>query len=296
MDCEWTFFSVDVELTNCCAESCSMCPRSGLTRPQGYMSRQVFAKVLSALVRFGSRLTFSGFGNPTLHPFWGECIDAARAAGLPAGLVLHPSALTPEVVRQLQHHPPSHLEVSFPSIEPLLFAQLCPNSDFHEAVARVEHLQHLHLAPMVCVGLQTANASLSAAEYHRFWKERGVRTRVFPCHSRGGNLKDGELLQAKPVQARSCGLLAVHAFVAWNGDVLACCHDLSGESRIGNLAVDDPMIIAGHKARFAAEPAWQICRSCDEFRKGWPLPQGPCPRDPAERGRRLAAITRGGKG
>jgi hypothetical protein len=293
MDCEWTFFSVDLELTNMCGENCAMCPRHRLARPQGQMSPEVFSRVLAGLVRFGSRVTFSGFGNPTLHPSWNKCIHAVRSAGLPAGLVLHPSALTPEVMRRLQEHPPSHLEVSFPTTDPQLYATLCPHGDFHEAVKRVEQLRRLDIAPMVCIGLQMGRLSESAAEYHAFWKARGVRTRIFPCHSRGGNLKNQELLQAKPVVSPSCGLLAIHAFVAWNGDVLACCHDLSGQTLIGNLATDGPLTIARKKAACAVTPPWQLCRDCDEFRKAWPLPDSDCPTEPKERGRCLARITKG---
>jgi hypothetical protein len=296
VECEWSFLSVDLELTNRCRENCAMCPRQSLIRPQGDMTEEVFSRVLAALVRFGSRVTFSGFGNPTLHPRWAECLTAVRAAGLPAGMVLHPSALTPEIVRQLQEHPPSHLEISFPTVDPVLFARLCPQADFAVAVARVVHLRRLHLAPMVCVGLATAHPAMSAAAYRHFWKQHGLRSRFFPCHSRGGHLQDRQLVQARPVRLPSCGLLAVHAFVAWNGDLLACCHDLSGVTRIGNLAVDDAHHLAREKVRLASKPPWPPCRDCDEFRKGWPLPAGECPADPVERGRRLAALTAARRG
>ncbi|MBU1567813.1 MAG: radical SAM protein [Proteobacteria bacterium] len=289
MDCKWTFLSADVELTNLCSENCAMCPRDHLQRPQGIMSQNVFSKVLEVLVGFDSRITFSGFGNPTLHPLWHSCVKQARAAGLPAGLVLHPSTLTSEVLQLLVRHPPSHLEISFPSIDPALFSRLCPRSDYTEAVRRVVELRRLNITPMVCVGLQTDGSLKSAGHYRSFWKAYGVRTRFFPCHSRGGNLQDRSWVRATPSQSQSCGLLAIHAFVAWNGDLLACCHDLTGETRIGNLCTDEPMLLAQQKSSFAeAGPPWALCQACDEFRKNWPLPEGACPRDPAERGRQLA--------
>lgn len=292
MDCEWTFLSVDVELTNCCAENCAMCPRGGLQRPQGYMSEAVFSRVLEVLEQFRSRVTFSGFGNPTLHPLWADCVTKVRAAGLPAGLVLHPSALSPEVLRLLAEHPPSHLEISFPSIDPALFSRLCPQADFNEAIRRIVQLRRAEIAPMVCVGLQTADSAQSAKQYRNYWKPHGIRTRFFSCHSRGGNLRDRSLVKAGPTLSRSCGLLALHGFVAWNGDLLACCHDLTGETRMGNLYEDDHQLLAQHKALAAAGPPWKLCRACDEFRKGWSLPAGECPRDPALRAEQLRKATR----
>jgi hypothetical protein len=293
VDCDWSFLSADVELTNRCSEHCAMCPRDRLQRPHGAMSQEVFSRVLEVLTQYGSRITFSGFGNPTLHPSWTNCIEQARAAGLPAGLVLHPSTLSPEVIALLAGHPPSHLEISFPSVDVALFSRLCPQSDFALAVQQVVQLRRLDIAPLVCVGLQTSGNAQSAKQYRAFWRDYGISTRFFPCHSRGGHLQDRSLVFAKPTRSRSCGLLAIHAFVAWNGDLLACCHDLTGETRIGNLCNDNPANLAEHKARFAAEgPPWKVCRSCDEFRKSWPLPEGDCPRDPAERGRRLAKLVR----
>jgi hypothetical protein len=292
VDCEWTFFSIDVELTNRCAENCAMCPRHRLTRPQGVMTEAVFARVLSLARRFASRVTFSGFGNPLLHPGWHDCLDRVRAAGLPAGMVLHPAVLTPAILTMLQEHPPSHLEVSFPSIDPGYFSGLCPNMDFQQALDRVENLRQLAVAPLVCVGLETANSPDRPAAYRRFWRARGIRSRVFPCHSRGGSLTDRQLLRARPTVSHSCGLLAIHGFIAWNGEVLACCHDLSGDTRIGSVMADGPEEIARLKGLYAVDPPWRLCRSCDEFRKAWLLPDGPCPQDFSERSRCLARVTR----
>ena len=288
---EWSFFSLDVELTNHCRENCLMCPRHGLSRPQGVMGEEVFARVLALAKRFVSRVTFSGFGNPLLHPHWGEYLDRVRAAGLPAGMVLHAGALDDAAIAGLQAHPPSHLEISFPSVDPRQFARLCPNSDYHLALERVEALHRCQVAPLVMVGLATPGSPDSGKTYRAFWRERGLRGRVFPCHSRGGHLRQRGLLTAKPVASLSCGLLGLHGFIAWNGEVLACCHDLGGLTAFGSVLRDAPEELARRKASHAAAPPWEMCRSCDEFRKAWPLPTGPCPQDPGERGRYLAALT-----
>jgi hypothetical protein len=294
VESEWAFFSVDVELTNVCGENCRMCPRESLRRPSGFMAEEVFERVLALAARFSSRITFSGFGNPALHPRWGECINRVRAAALPAGLVLHPGALDGETLSGLRRHPPTHVEISFPSTDPRWFARLCPNSEFVSAVERVETLRQLNVAPLVCVGLEMPGRPDSAKEYRDFWKRRGIRSRIFPCHSRGGHLSDRDLLRAKPVHCLSCGLLAAHGFIAWNGEVLACCHDLNGTTRFGSVVDDSPEDLAGRKAGHARDLPWEMCRNCDEFRKGWPLPTGPCPQSSGERGRYLAGLTKKG--
>lgn len=292
MDAEWTFLSADVELTNHCGENCAMCPRQQMCRPYGFMPKEVFEKVLEVLMQFRSRVTFSGLGNPTLHRSWAQWLSRVRATGLPAGLVLHASTISSKVLDLLAKHPPSHLEISFPSIDPALFARLCPQADFNQCVENVLQLQNKAIAPLVCVGLETKECAGSAKAYSTFWKSHGIRSRFFPCHSRGGNLQDLSLVTAAPSPSLSCGLLAVHAFIAWNGDLLACCHDLKGETRIGNVMHDDPLALVRQKAHHAENgPPWSICQTCDEFRKGWALPEGDCPQDPALRAAQLRRAT-----
>jgi len=45
MPADWTFVSVDMELTNRCGSGCLMCPRDSITRPKGMMSEDVFKTV-----------------------------------------------------------------------------------------------------------------------------------------------------------------------------------------------------------------------------------------------------------
>ncbi len=64
MPSDWSFVSVDVELTNLCGSECLMCPRDGITRPKGMMSEDVFMTVSDQLIKEGSLITFSGMGDP----------------------------------------------------------------------------------------------------------------------------------------------------------------------------------------------------------------------------------------
>ena len=67
MPSDWTFVSVDMELTNQCGSDCLMCPRDAITRPKGMMSEEVFKTVSEKLIRERSLITFSGMGDPLSH-------------------------------------------------------------------------------------------------------------------------------------------------------------------------------------------------------------------------------------
>ena len=63
-------FMVLTEVTNDCTLNCIMCPRSHLERSNGYMSFNLFRKVVnecSGHLSIGE-LLFSGIGEPFLHP------------------------------------------------------------------------------------------------------------------------------------------------------------------------------------------------------------------------------------
>ena len=66
---DWSFVSVDMELTNHqCSSECLMCPHEFIIRTKGMMSEDVYNIVSDKLIREGSLITFSGMGDPLSHP------------------------------------------------------------------------------------------------------------------------------------------------------------------------------------------------------------------------------------
>jgi MoaA/NifB/PqqE/SkfB family radical SAM enzyme len=79
MPSDWSFVSVDMELTNQCGSECIMCPREVITRPKGMMPEDVFKVVSDIFMREGSLITFSGMGDPLSHPRVFEWISDIRS-------------------------------------------------------------------------------------------------------------------------------------------------------------------------------------------------------------------------
>jgi MoaA/NifB/PqqE/SkfB family radical SAM enzyme len=65
-----SFHEVNIELTNQCNFDCWFCPRSAMTRPQGRMSYENFARLVDALLKADviNEVALAGIGEPTLHP------------------------------------------------------------------------------------------------------------------------------------------------------------------------------------------------------------------------------------
>ena len=79
----------------------------------------------------------------------------------------------------------------------------------------------------------------------------GVGSSMTVCHGRGGNLRVPGVyeLQSFGLESGKCSLFQFHTFVTWEGEVLACCHDLTGATLIGSLANDDVSVIAERKRK-----------------------------------------------
>ncbi len=70
----------------------------------------------------------------------------------------------------------------------------------------------------------------------------------------------------------------------WEADVLACCHDLTGDTRIENLNDDEVSVIAERKQDLLKDALpFPVCRQCDEPLRRCAPPQDPPPENRKER-------------
>ncbi len=251
MPADWTFVSVDMELTNQCGSGCLMCPRDGITRPKGMMSEDVFKTVSDKLIREESLITFSGMGDPLSHPKVFRWIADIRKKNGDVGIVINPESLNEEISQKLIESRPNSITVSFPSIQKDVFEKLCPTIPFEDALRRTMELIDLSRGTvgLRIAGIMTQINSDEPENFVSFWKERDVSADMTVCHGRGGNLRDSDIYRPKTLGLDSgkCGLFQFHTFVTWEADVLACCHDLTGATSIGNLVNDDVSVIADHR-------------------------------------------------
>ncbi|WP_162532428.1 radical SAM/SPASM domain-containing protein [Candidatus Scalindua japonica] len=295
MPSDWTFVSVDIELTNRCVSECLMCPRDDITRPKGMMSESVFNVVSEKLVREGSLITFSGIGDPLSHPEVFEWISGIRENNCDVGIVINPESLNKKISHKLIESRPNSITVSFPSIKKVVFEKLCPKISFEDALERTLGLAALSRgnAGLRVSGITTEINSDEPEDYLCFWKKRDIRADITACHGRGGNLKNLEIYKPETIGLDSgkCGLFQFHTFVTWEGEVLACCHDLTGATSIGNLSNDDVSVIAERKRNILRGPMpFPLCQQCDEPLRLQPPVQRDPPKNKKERWKFFSSI------
>ncbi len=300
MPSDWEFVSIDMELTNRCSTDCLMCPREVITRPKGMMSEGVFKAVSEKLVSEGSLITFSGMGDPLSHSNVFGWIYNIREKGVDVGIVINPASLNKEISQKLVESSPNSITLSFPSLRKSVFEKLCSKVSYDDAFKRTLELIDLARGNvgLRVTGIITDINTGEQEEYVSFWKERGVGSSMTVCHGRGGNLRAPGVYEPQSIGLESgiCSLFQFHTFVTWEGEVLACCHDLTGTTRIGSLVNDDVRIIAERKRRALKNSMpFPVCGQCDEPLRLHPPPQGLPPEERKERNRFFRSVSRGTK-
>ncbi len=295
MPSDWSFVSVDMELTNQCDTNCFMCPRSAITRPKGNMTESTFETISEELVSEGSLVTFSGMGDPLSHPSVFDWIYDIRKKSGDVGIVVNPASLNNKNSRKLIGVRPNSVTVSFPSIQKDVFEKLCPTVSYVDALRRTLELVDLSRDKigLRVTGITTRINGNEQEQFVSFWKEHSIRCNVTACHGRGGNLRESDIYEPQPIglDTERCGLFQFHTFVTWEGDVLACCHDLDGATKIGSLVNDDVSIIAKRKREVLKNSMpFTVCQQCDEPLRHCPPPQDIPPKNRKERARFFSSI------
>jgi len=280
---DWAFLSVDLELTNLCGNRCAVCPREALVRPLGKMDTQAFVEIARALGELKSLVSLSGMGDPLLHPHVFDFCRELRGRGADVYVLVNAGSLARcDEWERLVLVRPNSVVVSFPSARKEVFQRLCPGASFDRALTATRGLIRIaaRRVPVRIAGIRTRINADEGEEFARFWKAEGIPAGMADCHGRGGHLAVSDLYvpRDRGLPLGRCGLFAFHSFVTWQGDVLACCHDLTGETRLGNLLEESGQEIAHRKAEILRQGrVFELCRRCDEPLRLCAVPAGPRP-------------------
>lgn len=205
----------------------------------------------------------SGFGEPTLHGDLPGIAGALRThyRGL-IGVVTNAERLTPALAGALLDAGVGFFHISVAAACAATVGRIAPGLDFAQSTAHIEALlaRAGRTTPIaVNLVLTPENRRERDAIIDR-WHSRGAcAVYAAPRHSRGGALY-------RPVarERAACWVFTRTLFAAWNGRVLACCHDVAGTGDYGNLALEPIARITPRRAaRMRYTLGSAMCRRCD---------------------------------
>lgn len=134
---------MDVELTNTCNFRCLMCPTGtySMRRPSGFMTKDVFYKILDEIRPYKTPLRFIRFGEPTLHGQLVEFIRAANDVGCLTHINTNGSKMDRAAIEALIDAGLSSIKFSFQGVDQKSFAEM-RNTDFFSELVDVIRMTH----------------------------------------------------------------------------------------------------------------------------------------------------------
>lgn len=76
-------FIVDIEVTNHCNLNCLFCGQQAMTRPKGFMSKEIFEKVVDECAKYSTPIRIIRWGEPFLHKEIIEFCKYIKSKNLP---------------------------------------------------------------------------------------------------------------------------------------------------------------------------------------------------------------------
>lgn len=265
----------DIEASSRCNVRCRFCPREALPQT-GLMSRATFDRLLEALpLGATDSLAFVGLGEPLMNPALPDFLLAAKARHprVRTWVTTNGTLLTQDMLDRLLATGLDVLDISFNGIEAQSFEASMRGAHFAETLANVERavatVAERKLATTVQVNFVLCRENADReAEIKAFWRQHGVHHfRVQRFHNRGGllTLQDMSPQEVPTPQQHRCDVFDVITFVAWNGDVLYCCHDVARNSVIGNLIRESWNAIRAKKHAIKRNAVWpSMCFPCND--------------------------------
>jgi len=265
------FLSVDLEVTNLCNTLCSICPRERIRREMSIMSLSTVDTIIEKLNGYKPLITISGIGDPLLHPQLAKIIDKFKSADHNIGVVLNIASIIDckeEIFLEMIRKNPDHITISVPSINPLVIQKI-----YNGKITERQIIDRLFWIKETSAGRITIRIS-SLTTGNRDYDENGLKELaqrlkmqlwLSPIHSRGGNLGESELYKQKGIQQNtSCSLFVFHTFIDCRGKILACCHDLKGDTEFADISDGIEEILLRKQVLLERVPPFILCNRCDE--------------------------------
>lgn len=142
-----TIARVNIELTNQCNLNCRTCMRNTWDETAGFMSANVFSRILNAIKTMDPvpMLFFGGFGEPLLHPDLLDMVQTAKSAGARVELITNGTLLDDRMAISLLALQLDRLWVSLDGANPDCYADVRLGATLPLVIDNLKNLNHLRI-------------------------------------------------------------------------------------------------------------------------------------------------------
>ncbi|MGD9276012.1 MAG: radical SAM/SPASM domain-containing protein [Candidatus Pacearchaeota archaeon] len=244
--------TVLIETTNICPLNCITCPRIFMKRKIGIMNFDLFKKIINELkTKKINHITFHLFGEPLAKPdLLFRMLDYTHKKMPKTTLSFSENCvlLNKENSKKILESPLNEITLSLDGATKKTYEKIRVNSNFEKITKNVEEFLKLKKQSnsKLKATLQIIKMNETAKEIDLFrkkWKPLlGKNDKILAKEftTFGGIVKDRSIKSLKRKIKRyirnslPCLALWSGINIQWNGDVVICCMDCEGQTKIGN--------------------------------------------------------------
>ena len=238
----------NIEPTNHCNLSCSMCPRE-LNRPFGYMDVSLFQKIIDESILYGKRLiiTINKDGEPLLHPELPKMVKYAKDKKAAHKFNFYTNGILLSETKSLEliNSGLDTIHISIDAFSKGTYKKI-KNIQKLEVVEEnvkrlVELKKKLHSkAPLVIVKIiHTADTQNEIKSFVNKWKGIANFIEIGKYHTWDGTFNgsdlQGQTRSIQKIKRYPCTFLWYNPVILWDGRVTTCCVDYQGKGIIGDI-------------------------------------------------------------
>ncbi len=257
----------DIEVSLKCNLDCVMCPRDKISRDIKIMSPDLMKQLLSWLPEDNVEIIFCGMGEPTLNKHLIGHLQKLSNGKRFIGITSNAASLTLKFIESLVSTGIDILQISFNSLDRNNYERIMQGAKFERVMRNLNYLSKIK-NPSFLVELAFTEQKENNHEIENiknFAAESGFRFQHNVLHTRGGNLTHNYKKKFYP-ESIGCGIFSRRHFISCVGEILACCHDLSGSTVLGNInQTSFAELLEIKRLRILKKEWFSLCNHCDDL-------------------------------
>lgn len=283
---------LDIEATNSCNFRCLMCPTGNhsMRRKTGFMSDEVYFKIINEIKKTRTPLRFIQWGEPLLHPRITEFLCIAHGHGILTHLNTNGSKLSQEIIEELIGSGLDSIKFSFQGVDAKGYLEMRSTDFFDELMYWVKLFWDIRGGrdrPYIHVSTTITYESLDAVSAFKEHLAEFVdyvsvgRTMLDQIDLNAVKLRPPEVDRLRWLKEQE-SVVKVHPecpevfdkmSINWDGSVAACCADADEKMIVGSVLDtslrsiwhNEKMSVYRNKLADMRHDELELCRNCWDY-------------------------------
>lgn len=240
---------ITVELTNDCNVSCTFCNRQKIRMDIGYMSDELFYKIIDeAAEHLPMKLVPFFRGEPLMHPHIIDYIKYAKKKGIgPIQMASNALLLDEKMQDGLIESGIDYISFSLDTTDEKVYSCSRLTGDLEISQRNVERMgakcKERKAKGLSAPTLQVSTIDLeeyrpAQEEFIRKWKQHVDIVRVYEQHDEKGRLVNPEIQKRLDIfgDRKPCRKIFTDMIIYWDGRLALCNYDWDEKRQIGNVS------------------------------------------------------------